>query len=400
MLTQSTMIGGTRMEPTCKPINKDYLTSSLKDFDSEILSKKYLQTNDEQLHTHANEEVLNRLNVSDTGTLLFNGNEINKNELLHLLENSNVLNRNIEEETSRAKEAEKVNADNISAEQDRAYNRESIIENHVNTESHAIRQLIDLSYANANGYTDDKIAKLINGAPSTLDTLKEIADALAENDDIVSALNDAIGSKTDQAEFDAHMNNQTIHVTASEMQNLSTPAFTQASSRAAIESEETLSILFGKIKKWFADLETVAFSGNYNDLIDKPVIPTNTSQLTNDAGFKSTDNDTWKANTASSEGYVASGADHANQVWKTDENGNPAWRDEAAILPGTILEQTLTAGATTLTFTDNAITDDSLIDIYTDPYCTELSAVNQDGNTLTLTFDAQSAPMRVCVKVG
>lgn len=48
-------------------------------------------------------------------------------------------------------------------------------------------------------YVDEEIQKavngLVNGAPGTLDTLKEVADALAANDDVVNALNAAVGTK-------------------------------------------------------------------------------------------------------------------------------------------------------------------------------------------------------------
>lgn len=53
------------------------------------------------------------------------------------------------------------------------------------------------------------------------------------------------------------------------------PTFTEASIRTNIVgSGESTTTLWGKVKKWFSDLKTVAFSGSYNDLNNTPEIKT------------------------------------------------------------------------------------------------------------------------------
>lgn len=65
-----------------------------------------------------------------------------------------------------------------------------------------------------------------------------------------------------------------LYAEKKEVQEVLYPNFAEATERENIASGEKISILFGKIRKWFSDLKAVAFSGSYNDLSDKPSIPT------------------------------------------------------------------------------------------------------------------------------
>ncbi|MBD5497570.1 MAG: hypothetical protein HDR11_07370, partial [Lachnospiraceae bacterium] len=125
---------------------------------------------------------------------------------------------------------------------------------------------IDIAYASSNAYTDAKIAELIDGAPSTLDTLGEIAQALQEGGGISDALDAAIGSKANRAELDSHTGNDTIHITASErtkwnskMGNTedagnTTVTFTESSDLSNINSGEKTGTIMGKISKAISTL--------------------------------------------------------------------------------------------------------------------------------------------------
>ena len=60
----------------------------------------------------------------------------------------------------------------------------------------------------AKSYTDEKISDLINSAPSTLDTLGEIAKAMSENESVVDTLESAVGSKANAADLTSHITNK------------------------------------------------------------------------------------------------------------------------------------------------------------------------------------------------
>ena len=106
--------------------------------------------------------------------------------------------------------------------------------------------------------------------------------------------------------------------------NLQQPTFTEASTRVNITSGETLSTLFGKIKKFFTDLKTVAFTGSYTDLSNKPTSMQNPNSLTLTMNGSATSYN--GSATASKSWYAPTSAGTAGYSLIGSGSGAPVWQ--------------------------------------------------------------------------
>ena len=106
--------------------------------------------------------------------------------------------------------------------------------------------------------------------------------------------------------------------------NDQTPTFTEAATRVNITSGETLSTLFGKIKKFFADLKTVAFTGSYTDLSNKPTSMQNPNSLTLTMNGSSSSYN--GASSASKSWYAPTSAGTAGYNLISNGSGAPVWQ--------------------------------------------------------------------------
>ena len=105
-------------------------------------------------------------------------------------------------------------------------------------------------------YVDAAVASIVASAPAALDTLNELATALGSDANFATTVATQIGTKADAA-----------------------TTYTKTEVDAAIADVGS-------------SLATVATTGDYDDLINTPVIPTTISQLVNDSGFV-TASDSW-----------------------------------------------------------------------------------------------------------
>lgn len=79
----------------------------------------------------------------------------------------------------------------------------------------------------------------------------------------------------------------------------------------------------------FCRVSTAFGSYHVGDLLLCKTLKTSSAAATWDVVHGEVDKNTWTKNTVSADGYVTKGTGQANKVWKTDADGNPAWRDDA-----------------------------------------------------------------------
>ena len=128
--------------------------------------------------------------------------------------------------------------------------------------------------------------------------------------------------------------------------NLQQPTFTEASTRVNITSGETLSTLFGKIKKFFTALKPVAFTGSYTDLSNKPTSMQNPNSLTLTMNGSTTNYN--GASSASKSWYAPTNVGTAGYNLISNGSGAPVWQQP----PYAVCSTSSGTGAKTVSITN------------------------------------------------
>jgi len=142
---------------------------------------------------------------------------------------------------------------------------------------------ISTSKSASDAYTDAAIAALINGSPATLDTLKEIADALANGEDVATALASSIAGVSSR-------------VTTLENQNLDSRITTAQSAADAAQSTADSAVTAAAAAQGTADqavLDAAAAqsaANNAQSTADSAVSAAATAQSGADASVKKSAN--------------------------------------------------------------------------------------------------------------
>jgi hypothetical protein len=167
------------------------------------------------------------------------------------------------------------------------------------------------------------------------------------------------------------------------------PTFAESGTRSNIVSGETLSTLFGKIKKFFTDLKTVAFTGSYTDLSNKPTSMQNPNSLTLTMNGSATSYN--GSATASKSWYAPTSAGTAGYNLISNGSGAPVWQQP----PYAVCNTATTTAAKTVSITNfKLITGARVLVKFTYAHKSQGSATLNVSNTgaKTICIEKPDAP--------
>ena len=200
----------------------------------------------------------------------------------------------------------------------------------------AYQTYTDTAEADANTYTDTAIANLVDTAPTTLDTLNELASALGDDANFSTTVTTSIATKLATADFTSTADTWLGTKDTGDLAEGSNLYYTDARVDARITNAGQTpvtgsdldmngnKVLFANVYATTGDLPSATtyhgmfahvhatgkgyfahagnwvelanasevFDGNYNSLSNLPTIPTNNNQLANGAGYVTTDTNT------------------------------------------------------------------------------------------------------------
>ena len=200
----------------------------------------------------------------------------------------------------------------------------------------AYQTYADQAEADAKAYADTEIANLVDSAPTTLDTLNELASALGDDANFSTTVTNSIATKLATADFTSTADTWLGTKDTGDLAEGSNLYYTDARVDARITNAGQTPItgsdldmngnrvLFANVYATTGDLPSATtyhgmfahvhatgkgyfahagnwvelanasevFDGNYNSLTNLPTIPTNNNQLANGAGYVTTDTNT------------------------------------------------------------------------------------------------------------
>ena len=229
--------------------------------------------------------------------------------------------------------------------------------------THSSSDITDIGDFATKQYVDNSISGLVDNAPAALDTLNELAAALNDDSNFASTVTNALATKANSADL------ATVATSGS---------YTDLSNKPTI-NDSTITI-----QKNGSTVDTFTTNGSAKT-INIPV-PTKTSDLTNDSNFVDTSNSAVASGITSAkvtdyDTHIADTDIHVTTADKTKWNNGVT---QAYVLrySGTAITDNSTIAYSTLDNTDNIKVSDKIID--SDGKIFSIVSVDSDNSTVTV----------------